>query len=109
MMVHLLDGCPALVIPVTGQAPICAWSPWTLQQIQSDRYRPEVQHEQICEWLDTIISLKDCYESVCNRYEDILARAVSMVVNGAVNAQNADPAILGDVDPERAGIVMFRY
>lgn len=31
---HLLDGCPALVVPVTKNAPITAWSPWTLSQMR---------------------------------------------------------------------------
>ena len=54
---HLLDGCPALIIPVTNRAPICAWSPWTLAQMRAAQYamqpyapggfNPEWQHEQI--------------------------------------------------------------
>lgn len=32
---HLLDGCPALVLPVTKSAPIAAWSPWTLSQMRT--------------------------------------------------------------------------
>src|SRR5947207_441408 len=58
MMFHILDGCPAFVIPVNNKAPICAWSPWTLLQMRSSSaYKPEIQHEQICEYLDTIIDL----------------------------------------------------
>jgi hypothetical protein len=59
---HLLDGCPALVIPVTKAAPITAWSPWTLSQMRaatsavpgysnpqnSGGYSPEWQREFIC-------------------------------------------------------------
>jgi hypothetical protein len=109
MMFHLLDGCPALVIPVNNTAPICAWSPWTLSNMRSPSYNPEIQHEQICEFLDTLIDLGQVYEHVRPKYEQVLARAVSMVINGAINTKFVDPKILSKIDPERAGIVMFRY
>ena len=117
---HLLDGCPALVIPVTNRAPICAWSPWTLSQMRAaqyaitsqgpgaGRYSPEYQHEQICEWLDTIISVQHLSPVVRDRYVDVLGRSVSLVINGALALEKCQP-LLGKLDPERAGIVMFRY
>ncbi|KAH0551194.1 hypothetical protein GP486_007479 [Trichoglossum hirsutum] len=109
ILFHLLDGCPALVIPVSNRAPICAWSPWTLLNMRSAAYRPEIQHEQICEYLDTIVNLDQVYEHVRPRYEEVMARSVSMVINGAINTKFVNPAILSKIDPERAGIVMYRY
>jgi hypothetical protein len=119
---HLLDGCPALIIPVTNKAPICAWSPWTLSQMRAAQYNPsnptgpgmnvgysaEWQHEQICEWLDTIISVQHVNPSIRDRYVDVLGRSVSLVINGALALEKCQP-LLGKLDPERAGIVMFRY
>lgn len=35
---QLMDGCPALVVPVTKNAPITAWSPWTLSQMRQAQY-----------------------------------------------------------------------
>lgn len=114
---HLLDGCPALVIPVTSRAPICAWSPWTLAEMRAAQYalnpRPgaysaEWQHEQVCEWLDTIISVPHISPGVRDRYVDVLGRSVSLVINGALALEKCQP-LLGKLDPERAGIVMFRY
>ncbi|KAI9765813.1 MAG: hypothetical protein M1840_007095 [Geoglossum simile] len=109
LMFHLLDGCPALVIPVNSMAPICAWSPWTLLNMRSHGYNPEIQHEQICEFLDTLIDLGQVYEHVRPKYEQVMARSVSMVINGAINTKFVNPKILSRIDPERAGIVMFRY
>lgn len=114
---HLLDGCPALIIPVTNRAPICAWSPWTLAEMRAAQYalnpRPgaysaEWQHEQVCEWLDTIISVPHISPGVRERYVDVLGRSVSLVINGALALEKCQP-LLGKLDPERAGIVMFRY
>jgi hypothetical protein len=73
-------------------------------------YQAEVQHEQICEYLDTIISLPHVNPAVREKYEGVLARSVSLVINGALATQNCgNTAAMGKVDPERAGVVMFRY
>lgn len=121
---HLLDGCPALVIPVTKTAPITAWSPWTLSQMRtaaatapgynplatagSGGYNPEWQHEQICEFLDTVISIPHINPALQKNYVDVLSRMVSLVINGALALERCTP-ILGKLDPERAGICMLRY
>ncbi|KAF2242590.1 hypothetical protein BU26DRAFT_438197 [Trematosphaeria pertusa] len=117
---HLLDGCPALVVPVTNKAPICAWSPWTLSQMRvaanamnpqmgmGGGYNPEWQHEQICEWLDSIISVQHINPTVRDRYVEVLGRSVSLVINGALALDRCQP-LLGKLDPERSGIVMIRY
>lgn len=124
LIFHLLSGCPALVVPVTASAPLLAWSPWTLSQMRAYQacapgvmdpkdaggYTPEVQHEQICEFLDSVISLPHLGAAVREKYEGVLARCVSLVVNGALATEKcAHVAGMGKVDPERAGVVMFRY
>lgn len=153
---HLFDGCPALVIPVNAKAPIVAWSPWTLKQmqqglmvstqqakgtpewmvkegmempkyeveptyeangtpryeasgIQSTGYVAEIQHEQICEWLDGLVSVPHLLPEARGAYVDVLARSVSMIINGALCLDSAPKGLLGKIDAERAGIVMFRY
>lgn len=159
LIFHLMDGCPGLVIPVTSNAPICAWSPWTLSEMRAWQaaqmmgmgpkgtvfnttspgiagfapgqpapptmppnmnmntnmggppgYSPEWQHEQICEWLDSIISVPHINPTIRDRYVDVLGRSVSLVINGALalDRPNVRP-LLGKLDPERAGIVAFRY
>jgi hypothetical protein len=112
---HLFDGCPALIIPVNSQAPIVAWSPWTLAQMQEGKtmqsggYVAEIQHEQICEWLDGLISVPHILPEARERYVDVLARGVSLIINGALCLDSAPKTLLGKVDADRAGIAMFRY
>lgn len=120
---HLFDGCPALVIPVNAQAPIVAWSPCTLNQMQQvlmvstqqekgmpewmvkegmempkyeveptyegngtpkyeasgtqgTGYVAEIQHEQICEWLDGLVSVPHLLPEARGTFVDVLARGV---------------------------------
>lgn len=71
-------------------------------------YSAEWQHEQICEWLDCIISVAHVSPGVRQRYVEVLGRSVSLVINGALALDKCQP-LLGKLDPERAGIVMLRY
>jgi len=103
MNFHLLNGCPSMVIPVNNMAPIVAWSPTTLASIKKPEFNPEWWHGQICDFLDSIISIKDCAPGIRANYEPALGRAASMVVNGALGLRNVQPGILKGLDPERAG------
>lgn len=71
-------------------------------------YRPEWQHEQVCEYLDSVISLPHVYPGVRERYVDVLGRSVSLVINGALALERCR-ALMGKVDEGRAGVCMFRY
>jgi hypothetical protein len=64
--------------------------------------------EQICEYLDSIISLPHINPLIRDRYVDVLGRSVSLVINGALALERC-ALLLGKIDPERAGICMFRY
>ncbi|KAF3038833.1 hypothetical protein E8E12_006956 [Didymella heteroderae] len=77
LIFHLLSGCPALVVPVTSSAPLVAWSPWTLSQMRNPAsgYQAEIQHEELCEYLDTIISVPHLNPLVREKYEGVLARS----------------------------------
>ena len=60
--------------------------------------------------MDTIVSVPHLSPGVRETYEGVLARSVSLVVNGALATERCgNVAGMGKVDPERAGIVMFRY
>lgn len=73
-------------------------------------YRAEVQHEQVCEFLDTVVSLPHLAKEVRDRYTDVLARSVSLVINGALATERcAGVAGMERVDAQRAGVVMLRY
>ncbi|KAL9128319.1 MAG: hypothetical protein Q9217_002974 [Psora testacea] len=112
---HILNGCPALVMPVsTAKAPVLAWSPWTLNQMQNSGvsgYRAGTHHEEICNWLLELVErqgLYPCVKNIVGAFERIMGKVVTMIINGALMApKGKDGRALGKVDPERAGIVMF--
>ena len=109
---HLFNGCPTLIVPVVSNAPIIAWSPWTLAQMRdasSSRYTVEKHYEQLHDWLNGIISLDHVLPELRPKYAGLLNRAIYLVIQGAVNLQNANQSVLDHVDTERAGIVAFRY
>jgi hypothetical protein len=117
MIFHLLDGCPALVLPVaTARTPVLAWSPWTLTQMQNrgaSGYTPEKQIGQIVQWVTQLMEwpgLHPCIRDVSQAFDRMMWRVLSMMINGALAApKGAEGKILGKIDAERAGIVMFRY
>ncbi|KAI9793635.1 MAG: hypothetical protein M1835_007107 [Candelina submexicana] len=90
LIFHLLDGCPALVLPVQAtRTPVLAWSPWTLNQMKAGPaagYQAQVQHQQICEWVSPLVERSGLYPCVQNQaaYDRVLGRVVSMIINGAV-------------------------
>ena len=103
MNFHLLNGYPSMVILVNNMAPIVAWSPTTLVSVKNPEFNPEWWHGQICEFLDSIISVKDCAPGIRANYWLTLGRTTSMVANGALGLSNVQPGILEGLDPERAG------
>ena len=104
---YLLIGCPSMVIPVNNMAPIVAWSPITLVSIKNPELDPEWWRGQICEFLDSIISIKDCASGIRANYESTLGRAASMVVNGGLGLRNVQPRIQRDLIPRGRGESTF--
>ena len=108
-MVHLLDCVPALVLPVTEKAPVCAWSPWTVHQMYEKDFNPGKQVEELSYYLQSIISVKDVNESMRGGYQAILHAGLNSIVQSAVDSKVAVSVISKTVDLRRAGIVMFRF
>lgn len=76
-------------------------------------YKAETQHGQISDWVSQLVErqgLYPCIGNVAGAFERVLAKVLSMVINGALTApRDPDGKVFGKLDPERAGIVMFRY
>jgi hypothetical protein len=114
---HLLDGCPALVVPVaTARTPVMAWSPWTLSQMRNrgaTGYTPERQIGSIVQQVSQQVEwpgLYPCVRDVSQAFDRMMWRVLGMMINGALAAgAGADGKVLGKIDADRAGIVMFRY
>ena len=163
--VHLLDGCPGLVIPVplpialagtaagSGMAqdtpsesargaPVLAWSPWTLRQMLTYQQRQQAlaiqpmpgvgghlpshtpspytasrHYDEICSWALSVVDRKGLDPKITgagqNAFEQLLGASVGWIVNGALAAVTGmggkDGKVFGAIDPDRAGVVAFRY
>ncbi|MCJ1471385.1 hypothetical protein MMC13_000024 [Lambiella insularis] len=107
--IHLLHGVPALVLPVTAQAPICAWSSRTLCQMHEHSYNAAAHCEELFSFLETIVSVGDVSESIGDRYRGMLRSGLSPMVGAAERTKGVAKEIESVVDLRRAGVVMFRY
>ncbi|KAF8422860.1 hypothetical protein EV426DRAFT_604071 [Tirmania nivea] len=108
---HLLNGCPALVIPVGENCPITAWSPVTMSTITQFGFDLVPLHDMVCRYLDSVIRMEGVLPKLREKYDEVLSRCVSLVVNGAVRLKDAEVPreVMKKLDPERAGIAFFRY
>lgn len=106
---HLLNGIPAIVLPVTAQAPICAWSPWTLQQMHGDEFSAEAQYHDLSNYLQTIISVGNVEGSPSASYQELLGTGLWSMIQSARGTRSVAGDIGKVFDLKRAGIVMFRY
>lgn len=93
-----------------------AWSPWTLTQMQKGPaigYTAEKHIGQIMQWVTSLVEypgLYPCVRDVSQAFDRTVWRVLNMMITGALAAPGGgDGKVLEKVDPERAGIVMFRY
>ena len=107
---HLINGIPALVLPVVAHAPICSWSPWTLHQMQGNtEYQAGTQYNELFNYLQTVISVGNINESIRNYYQDWLGRGLWDIIQSIQNTKSVAKDIEKVMDLKRAGIVMFKY
>ena len=124
LRVHLINGCPTLVIPAVSdvnKTPVMAWSPWTLRQMQAGsgnvgvggpgEYSPQKHHTELCGWILGLVDRGGLHPSVTGSpgsLERVVGKVVTMMINGAITAPGGGK-VCGVVDPERAGVVAFRF
>lgn len=73
-------------------------------------YAPERHYEELFRFLESMVSVPHVEAGAGRGWRDALARGLQMMIKGAVATREiVDPKVLGMIDPERAGIVMFRY
>lgn len=115
LQLHLFTGVPAFVVPVTARAPIFAWSPWTLKQMQGNdgkgsSYNPENQYQELCSYLMGVISVEHVGpQHTGGAHRDMVGSALWSIIQGSLGTRNLGPDLMAAVDTERAGIVMQRY
>lgn len=132
---HLLNGCPAIVVPVKVGAPLVAWDALTLEQLWKVPLPKEedtatdggqfggivtviYEYLDLCvDWDRTTISAEQGGEdaSVVKGDERVdlegkktaLKNAVALLVAGAVRSGDSKQ-VKDKVDKERSGIAMWR-
>ena len=118
----LLNGCPAVVLPVKQASPLIAWDTLTLEHLQKTEGGVDgPKFAGIVEVIFDYIGLCVDWERVILPEEDRKAEgsgedqakkdavksAIALVVAGAIRSGESK-AVKKDVDVERAGIAMFR-
>lgn len=109
LVFHMVNGCPAVVIPIKAHAPILAWSPWTLKQLHDGDVQPAQQYEEVFRYLDSIIEIHSVEVKMRQNYKNLVAQGLRMIIKGAMQIKTADRKVWDMIDPDRAGIAMFRY
>lgn len=106
---HMINGCPALIIPVLPHSPVLAWSSTTLRQMHSEKYNPAEHYTEIMLGLLSIVNFPAIDEDKRWHHKLLMAELVKMIIKGAVETKKVKPKIWENLDPDRSGILMFRY
>lgn len=84
-----------------------------MQKGPATGYTAEKHIGQIMQWVTSLVEwsgLYPCVRDVSQAFDRTMWRVLGMMITGALAAPaGIDPKIYEKVDPERAGIVMFRY
>ena len=74
-------------------------------------FKPDAQGQELCGFLESIISVENVSASMRFRYRELLWTGLSSIVQGAVATRPyaSHLANMVNLDLQRAGIVMFRY
>ncbi|KAK6073574.1 hypothetical protein SCUP234_08650 [Seiridium cupressi] len=108
---HLLTHVPAVVVPIKSTAPVCAWSPWTLDQIlgNEDGYSAETHRNDIVRYLDTLVEVAYIRGQSKDTWRQELSDAVDQILTGIRNISSTLGSIADAFENEHGGIVMFRF
>lgn len=121
----LLNGCPAVVLPLLPGSPLLAWSSLTLEQLQkmsvgTPEFRGVVdvlfEYVMLCVDLSRV-SLRPTINGVQTYVDNAdtdeveiqktaIRNALERLVEGAVRSKSKQ--VLKEIDIDRAGIVFFR-
>jgi len=123
----LLNGCPAIVVPVKLGAPLVAWDGLTLEQLWEVEFPPEEGTPSASGRFEGIVDVIFEYLDLCIDWErikvpveetssdtddpssarDVLKDAVALLVAAAIRSQGSKE-VNKEVDADRSGIAMWR-
>jgi hypothetical protein len=108
---HLLTHVPVVVVPIKSTAPVCAWSPWTLDQIlgQKDGYGTEAHRDDILRYLDSHIDVNYMRPQSKETWRQELSAAVDQILAGVKGISSTLGSIADAFEDEHGGLVMFRF
>lgn len=127
---HLLNGCPALVLPAAsanGSTPLVAWDTLTLEHlhkigkekggVDGEAFKGVVaclfEYLSLCTDWDRVVIPEGAENTQSGAVDDgefkkkIVRDGLELVLAGAVRSHDSK-AVQADVDSDRAGIAMFR-
>ena len=104
-----MNGCPALVIPVVPDAPILAWSSITLREMYDEAYEAGHHYKEIMKRLVSLINISAVDDDKREMAVLWMADVVKLIIRSAAATRTISYNITKNIDPDRAGIVMFRY
>lgn len=109
---HLLTHIPAVVVPIKAEAaPVCAWSPWTLDQMVKGRdgYAAYKHRDDMLRYLDTVVDPTFMREQSQQTWRQELSTALDQILAGTKNISSTLGSIADAFENEHGGIVMFRF
>ncbi|KAI1781289.1 hypothetical protein F4818DRAFT_34425 [Hypoxylon cercidicola] len=107
----VLTHIPAIVLPVKPDAPVCAWSPWTMKSIVGGKegYSAKEHGAEMLRYIETQLDEALVEDKIRSNWRQILQTALDGMIDGVQHAPSELGKIANVFDSERAGFVAFRY
>lgn len=114
---HLFTHAPIIVFPIIDQAPVMAWSPWTVAQmfeaIYSRRYSVDRHVRELVAFIETVIDqnvVRSLPEYAKNGWQDVMEGCLRSMLSSVTNVPDAIKETSKNCcELERMGVVAFRY
>ena len=98
-----------MVIPVIADAPVLAWSPYTLNDIQRPGYDLEAHCNELKDHILSIVDTSAMNSLKRDNLELLVTQGIKLMLQAALPAEQEEKKSVKMPSNKRAGIVMFRY
>ena len=72
-------------------------------------YHPEAHYTELMRGLFSILNLAAVEPMKQAHYKTLIAKGIKMILRGAIETKGVEKKVWEMIDPERTGVVMFRY
>ncbi|KAL8789553.1 MAG: hypothetical protein Q9195_006780 [Heterodermia aff. obscurata] len=103
------SSCSALVVPVIEDAPMLAWSPYTLYDMQRSGYDLEAHCNEVKDHILGIVDTSAVDSSKRDSLELLIAQGVRLMLRAVLPVGQGEKKSVKMPNSKRAGIAMFRY